>query len=146
MTQARMTERARLAAARLTSGRPALRQTPTSRARFQGMCAANTNAASQAGAPAANEHQGEQCSEQADDGPAENAPEPEGATKWQATTPELDYCQYLRLPPVPRTKNTAQVLAWSQKTQRSSSMARSTPPPAAVMITANLPFTASLSK
>jgi hypothetical protein len=73
------------------------------------------------------EHQGEQCGEQADDAPAENAPEPEGTTKRKAATPELDDRPYLRPPAGARAKNTAQVLAWCQKTQRSSSMVRSTP-------------------
>jgi hypothetical protein len=44
------------------------------------------------------EHQGKQCGEQADDAPAENAPEPEGTAKRKAAAPELDNRQYLRPP------------------------------------------------
>jgi hypothetical protein len=61
------------------------------------------------------ERQGEQCGEQADDAPAENAPEPEGTTKRKAATPELDDRQYFRPPAGARAKNTARVLAWSQR-------------------------------
>jgi hypothetical protein len=74
------------------------------------------------------EHQGKQCAEQADDAPAENAPEPEGTTKRKAATKELDDRQYLRPPAGAQAKNTARVLAWSQKTQRSSRMPPASPP------------------
>jgi hypothetical protein len=65
------------------------------------------------------EHQGKQCGEQADDAPAENAPEPEGTAKRKAAAPELDNRQYLRPPAGAQAKNIARVLTWSQKTQRS---------------------------
>jgi hypothetical protein len=52
-------------------------------------------------------HQGKQCGEQTDEAPAENAPEPEGTAKRQATTPELADPRYLRPPADARANNTS---------------------------------------
>src|SRR3954466_2784667 len=51
-TQPRMATRARWAVSRPTSGRPALRQTPTRSTRFQGTWATNASTTTQVGAPA----------------------------------------------------------------------------------------------
>ena len=53
-----------------------------------------------------NERQGKQCSKQADNPPAENAPEPEGTTKGKAATKELDDRLYLNPPTGTWPKNT----------------------------------------
>jgi hypothetical protein len=109
-----MTKRARLAAARPASGRLALRQTPTSRTRFQGMCAANTNTASQ-------ETHRRQTSSRASSVANRLTTPPPRMPQSQKARPRgrpprhnSRIVSISALPPTSRAKNTARVLAWSE--------------------------------
>jgi hypothetical protein len=110
-----MTERARLAAARLTSGRPALRQTPTSTTRFQGRCAANTNTASQAGAPAATSIRASSVANRLTTPPPRTPQSQKARPRGRPPRQNSRIVSISVLPPTPRVKNTARVLACGQK-------------------------------
>jgi hypothetical protein len=81
-------------------------------------------------------HQGKQGGEQTDEAPAENAPEPEGTAKRQATTPELDDPRYLRPPADARANNTSSSVdlkSGKHSNHRGWPVYPSAPPPVMIM-------------